>query len=571
MKKLFPLLTLLLAYSFVSAQTVIFTDDFESYTVGLSVGTQSNEWFPWTGAIAEDALVSSAQNHSVGGSKSMNVIAGNDIVYSFGNRTTGAFTVDFWYYVATGNQAHINLQHAFGVEWAFEANFANGILSFDQGSITTYPYPQDTWFHVTLSFNLDDDFASINIDGADLTSWQFSTQQDCTPGMNQLGCINFFGPALNNYFIDDFTFTSLEVDPFENPCISIDYYDYPIIALWDNFILPIDLPFANICETDLVYIAYPKFDDPLVTSSMISDTMNYDGANVSAIGWQESYELYAAVRFQNDKTSLHIGQEIESVDIYINDLPIGDITVYVWSKGGFINPGTTTVLSEKTFTPVAESWNTITLINPVRVTGDEIWVGYKFTTPTSGNTLGIDNTTVIPKTNYLKTGATWDEYNSNGNFNIRANVTGSGWPVWLSVTPFSGILPPYEEQILTLEFDNEALPFGRKYYASVVIGCNDYEQEWSEIPVILDFHIGLNNATKYGVMTYPNPATQNINVVSDASISSISVYSITGQFVKSFKVNATTTSIDVSNMLSGMYIMEVNVGNEVVKSKFVVK
>jgi hypothetical protein len=328
---------------------------------------------------------------------------------------------------------------------------------------------------------------------------------------------------------------------------------------------------------DMEYSVNAKFDDPSVSSTMVAGIMNYDGPNANSIGWQESYELHAAVRFQNNQTSMHVGQEIESVDIFINDLPIGDITVYVWSKGDFIDPQATTVLSEKTATPVAHSWNTITLTNPVRITGDEIWVGFKFTTPAGGNTLGVDGATVVPKTNYMKSGIAWSEFQGVGqteigNFSIRANVTGAGWPVWLSVTPSSGILQGGESQILTLEFNAEEVIFNTEIcYATVVVGCNDYSQNWTEIPVIYVFHSGIDNETKIGVMTYPNPATQNINVVSEVSISSISVYSITGQFVKSFRVNATSTSIDVSSMPSGMYVMEINSGNGVVKSKFVVK
>jgi hypothetical protein len=338
---------------------------------------------------------------------------------------------------------------------------------------------------------------------------------------------------------------------------------------------PVELPLSNIGGEYLFYSAYAKFTGPSISSTLVAGTMNYDGDNTSAIGWQNSFELYAAVRFQNDQTSMHVGQEIESVDIFINDLPIGDITVYVRSKGGFIDPGANTVLSEKTVTPVAYSWNTVTLTTPVRVTGEEIWVGYKFTTPAGGNTLGIDGETLTPARNYLKSGIAWSEFygmeiSGIGNFNIRANVAGAGWPVWLSVSPQEGSLDEGESQILTLEFNTEKLITGT-YNASIVVGCNDPSSEWNEVPIVLDFVNGIDNVTKIGVMTYPNPVTQNINVVSDANISSISVFTVTGQFVNNFQVNATTTTIDVANMPSGMYVMEINTGNGIVKSKFVVK
>jgi hypothetical protein len=379
-----------------------------------------------------------------------------------------------------------------------------------------------------------------------------------------LDVINFYANTEFEFFVDDFTFAQTIV-PNCFPLILIDAAT--ISSIGDT---PNQLPFSNIGCYELIYSAFAKFADPSISSTMDAGTMNYDGDNASAIGWQDSYELYAAVRFQNDQTSMHVGQEIESVDVFINDLPIGNITVYVWSKGGFIHPGATDVLSEETFTPVSHSWNTVTLTNPVRITGDEIWVGYKFTTPAGGNTLGADNATVVPKTNYLKTGDVWSEFTSAGNFNIRANVIGTGWPVWLSISPQAGSLEEEESQILTIEFSTEDLTTGT-YNATIVIGSNDPTQHWSEIPVILTLTVGIDNVNKIGVMTYPNPTTQNINVVSDANISSISVFTVTGQFINSFQVNATSTSIDVARMPSGMYVMEINTGNGVVKSKFVVK
>lgn len=578
MKKFLPILALLFASSFISAQTVIFTDNFESYTVGQSIGSQNPAWVPWSGATSEDALVSSAQNHTEGGSKSMNVIAGNDMIYSFGNKTTGAYTVDFWYYVATGNQGHVNLQHAFGVEWAFAADFVNGTLSFDQGSITTYPYPQNEWFHITLTFNLDEDVATINLNGTDLTSWPFSSQQNGTPGMNQLGCINFYGPDLNNYFVDDFTFSEL-VPPVPPADILLETLLVDALSEVGVNPDPAVVLFSNIGEENLIFTAFPTFQDPSVASTLVSGVMNYDSDNASAIGWSaaEPFDVHAAVKIKNDISSAHIGQEIVSVDIYINHLPIGDVTVYVWEKGSSTpSSPSTTILSQKTFTPVAETWNTVTLTTPVRVTGDEIWVGYKFTEGGAGVfTLGTDEEPTVSGVNYLKTGVAWSEFDGVGgsligNFNIRANVTGLGWPTWLSIDTQTGTVPAFEQQTLNLAFNTTGLPEG-VYHASVVIRSNDPDENWSDVPVNLSIGTGIDNTTKIGVMTYPNPATDNLNVVADVNINSIAIYSITGQIVSKFNVNSTSTIINVSDMASGIYVMEITAGNSVVNSKFIVK
>jgi hypothetical protein len=573
MKKHLTLLSLLLASSFISAQTVIFTDDFESYNTTESIPSQTTNWQTWSGGTtgSEASFVSAEQTYS--GIKSMKVVENNDMVYDFGGVSTGLWRISFWMYIEAGKTGYFNVEHVFGSKWAFECYFENGILTLKNGETSTFSYPTDTWINILLDIDLDSDEATLNLNDVELISWPYSNlASGGTWATPKLDIINFYAGTGFEFFVDDFSFANTV--PFVIiPTIVIE--TTPIFKCMNYWPPSLELPFSNVGTMDMEYSVYVKFDDPSVSSTLVAGKMKYDGDNASAIGWQESYELYAAVRFQNDQTSMHVGQEIESVDIFINDLPIGDITVYVWNKGSFVDPGATTILSEKTFTPVAHSWNTITLNNPVQIIGEEIWVGYKFTTPAGGNTLGIDGETVTPATNYLKSGIAWGEFygvgqTGIGNFSIRANVAGAGWPTWLSVTPQAGIVEGDESQVLTLNFNPEELNY-YTCYATIVVGCNDYSQNWTEIPVTYEFCVGIDNTTKIGVITYPNPATQNINVVSDASISSISVYSISGHFIKSIQVNATTTKIDVANMPSGMYVMEVNFGNDVVKSKFVVK
>jgi hypothetical protein len=572
MKKLFPLMSLLLVSSVISAQTVIFTDDFESYNTTETIPSQTTNWQTWSGGTtgSEASFVSTEKTYS--GIKSMKVVENNDIVYDFGGITTGMWRVDFWMYIEAGKTGYFNVEHVFGSKWAFECNFENGILTLKNGETSTFPYPADTWIHIVFDVNLDEDEAKLSLDGLDLAMWPYSNlASGGTWATPKLDIINFYAGAGFEFYVDDFTFFNTVPGPM-SPIIEIE--TTPIITYG---IYPIEFSFSvwEFSTEFLSFNAFAKFADPSISSALVDGTMNFDGDNASAIGLQSSCDVYAAVRFQNDQTSMHVGQEIESIDVFINDLPIGDITVYIWSKAGFIEPQAYTILSEKTVTPVSHSWNTVTLTNPVRITGDEIWVGYKFTTPAGGNTLGIDGETLTPARNYLKSGIAWSEFygmeiSGIGNFNIRANVAGAGWPVWLSVSPHSGCVDVWEDMILTLEFNAEGLPL-ETYNASVVVGSNDPTQHWSEIPVILTLTVGIDNVNKIGVMTYPNPVTQNINVVSDANISSISVYSILGQFINRFQVNATSTSIDVRSMPSGMYVMEVNFGNDVVKSKFVVK
>ena len=71
---------------------------------------------------------------------------------------------------------------------------------------------------------------------------------------------------------------------------------------------------------------------------------------------------------------------------------------------------------------------------------------------------------------------------------------------------------------------------------------------------------------------YPNPATDNINIVSYAKlINSIDVYNLSGQKVISKKVNATTTKLNINSLAKGVYILDIKSKVSSVKRKIIVE
>jgi hypothetical protein len=59
-------------------------------------------------------------------------------------------------------------------------------------------------------------------------------------------------------------------------------------------------------------------------------------------------------------------------------------------------------------------------------------------------------------------------------------------------------------------------------------------------------------------MVYPNPATENVNVKSDYTISQIEVLNYIGQTVyNKTDVKAKVTKIDVANFQTGVYFVKV--------------
>ncbi|MCQ2279655.1 MAG: hypothetical protein MJZ49_02490 [Bacteroidales bacterium] len=113
MKKCLSFFCLLVAVMALQAQTVIFTDNFDSYTAGQRLCSQNNtDWTTWSNAPGgiEDAYISTEQ--AVSGSNSLKITGNNDIIYRFSNQTSGVFDVEFKYYVpSSGQGAYFSLQH----------------------------------------------------------------------------------------------------------------------------------------------------------------------------------------------------------------------------------------------------------------------------------------------------------------------------------------------------------------------------------------------------------------------------------------------------------------------------
>ncbi len=76
-----------------------------------------------------------------------------------------------------------------------------------------------------------------------------------------------------------------------------------------------------------------------------------------------------------------------------------------------------------------------------------------------------------------------------------------------------------------------------------------------------------------GFATYPNPVTnKNFTITSNSADSKeVAIYNILGKQVLSKNVQGTTSSVDVSQIASGLYILKVTEGNKIATSKLVIK
>lgn len=202
------LLTILLIaflHSGLQGQT-FFEENFDSYTVGGYLGTQSTVWSTWSGSGAgttEDTFITSDQAAS--GMNSLACIGGGDtdVILPFNNFNEGEYTIDLSIFVTSGNGAYYNFQEdqSPGIAWAFEIYFSDDgtwELIKDMAQVLTGTYASDTWIRMSHVIDLVNGTMAIYQDGAPSGEIVFDSP---------LGAINIYptAPTGQNayYYIDD--------------------------------------------------------------------------------------------------------------------------------------------------------------------------------------------------------------------------------------------------------------------------------------------------------------------------------------------------------------------------------
>jgi len=111
------------------------------------------------------------------------------------------------------------------------------------------------------------------------------------------------------------------------------------------------------------------------------------------------------------------------------------------------------------------------------------------------------------------------------------------------------------------------------YFVYLQTNCSEEEQSNYGGPfmMITTEDMGIMENDTSGFSLYPNPTTGIINLQTKEKISSVSVYNSAGQKVSFNSLNKENTSIDLLNLPSGVYFVEVTLDNKTVKRYKVVR
>ncbi|MDL2241216.1 T9SS type A sorting domain-containing protein, partial [Bacteroidales bacterium OttesenSCG-928-K22] len=583
---------------FEAASDVIFETNFDELTAGAYVAQSYPEWWrTWnnTPGTAEDGLISTEQASST--PNSAKLAYDTDLIFLTGDQTTGAYTIDFDMYIPNAAPAYFNLLHTFAgtsSEWAIGVHFnvtgsdfpEVGTYVQQNGEITNFTYPDNTWFPVSFFVDLSNDNATLDINGTRILEWQFSLTENGGAGLRQLGAADFFPPQTGAlYYIDNFVFAGVSGGA---PSIAItpnSINKEVDVNSTDEIIVPVTITNTGSSMAD--YTMWPIIEGEAGNTE--SFTLTYCNSDVPS---QNYYNQSTTPPLMEFAAKFTLADYCEMVGTYITKIsfflpnPTSDnsLTGRVYGQGTYSEPGE--ILSEATISGsgiITNYWNEITLPEPVFLDGQDFWVAFEGTQPvgTSG-LMSTDAGPVNENGDWRRTnGGSWGQLHvsqpelGNGNFMIKAFVEGDVIPgCWFALEgETSGSVLGGSSATIDVVLDAQGLAVGT-YNATLYITSNDPENDYVDIPVTLTVKpIGIEEYTVNGVTTivYPNPATDMITVESNKDINSLQVINSAGQVIYSTKAAGNQVTVNTSSYSSGVYFIKTTTDAGSKSIKFIVK
>ena len=588
MKKVLFLFCLAFSCVMMQAQTVVFSDNFDSYTAGQKLCSQnSTNWTTWSNApgTAEDAVISTEQASTP--SNSLKITGTNDIIYRFSNQTSGVFDIDFNYYVpSTGSGAYFNLQHYYnpGVEWAFECflyNSGTGYITINNSN-TNFNYPTNAWFPVKIHVDLDNNSAILTVNNTDVITWTFSNTSENTGGICQLGSVNFYAGAPNNasgtYYVDDFVFT--EISAANDGSFVFTPEGDINVNVAPNTTGSYTLNLSNPGGTPVNYRIVPVYnvepsaaemETTLSRSGEVSDNGILFGSTfvATAIGFPASEII----------TRNLIGATLDRIDVYLTNVDLMlNPKIQIYDMNGILVDGPGEVAYEQSFSPI-EGLNSISLTTPYLLDGRDLWFGVYFeqTEATAASetrpVVGCDDaTTPDPYGNWCKNSVAWNRLNTNSeltyNWAITGYVSGAGITPWMSIAPATqGTIAANgsAQANITFTVGNESTYTGKLYLYS-----NDLNNDVNILNVTVVVTDGVDENEAIRISIFPNPATDVLNIASE-SINRVEVFNMAGQRVWDGQYSENEITIATHNWAPGSYMVKVTANGTAKVEKIIVK
>ena len=470
-----------------NAQLVYFEDNFDSYTAGQPLVGQdpTTPWRTWSQPTDpdENPLVSTEQFQT--SPNSVKMMGDNDLYFPFAEQpTSGMYSIEFDYYIpSTGNGGYFNVQHMNepGIQWACEIYFRNnGTGYMIAGSSTQIPFNYggaNRWFHIYMEIDLDNDEASLEIDGNLVQIWPFHYQANNPNGINQLGGVNIYAGAPNNlsgtYYFDNFRVLILEESNegtfVVEPKVAFD------VDLEAGEVFTKTFSVSNPGGNPVYYKVVPTYlpEVPILTMAVPTQVSYHQVKDYTLSVWfQNTAEYTVAMGLPSSTLGNHIGKQLTQLQIEIvrgQNALSAKLVVYKMKYEYEYMPSLD-LIYQQSFTPVTgeNTLNTINLTTPVLIDGSDLWVGVVLTqTPTTvpdnATSILLDSETGYtgyPDENsgFFRTAGNWSNLGEGwGNYIMTATINGTQVVPgkWIVAEPESGTLEAGDEIDVVVTFGRE--------------------------------------------------------------------------------------------------------------------
>jgi len=487
-----------IVFASVNESEILHENNFDSYSAGAYVAQSCPEWWTtWENkpGTAEDALISNEQAASP--NNSAKCAWGTDLVFKAGDKTTGAYTIDFDMYIPASGRAFFNLLHVFaggGSEWAVGVYFNTtgsmpaGTNIQQDGKLTPFTFPYATWFPVKMFVDLDNNEANIKINGVDLLTWEFSLKESGGQGVRQLAAVDFYPPQAGSvYYIDNFVYASVASG---NPVPIINVTPAEIsVMVGSGEPATETITVANTGTSMGDYSSYIEFDFEPEPGTQNFTITHYTGYEGMGLGYPNESLLELGAKFSGDQLCDKVGTYITKIS-YDLAQPVGNsnkLTFRVYGPDRPDAPGE--MLAEFVKNSATIGWNEITLPNPILINTSEIWISVEFLQLEATHPIGVDGGPLVVGHNFTRrNGGAWSEFTQTnfGNFAISAVATGKPIPAcWLSLTGnVAGNVPKGTEKTFNANFKTTGLAEA-VYKANIIVKTNDEDHPLFTIPCTL--------------------------------------------------------------------------------------
>ncbi len=191
------LLLIYFLFSTFAASAQLTNENFDSYNTGaFDAQWNAANWVGWFGGTS-NVDIDNTFSHSAPNSMLVNSTT-DDIVALLGTLNTGTYEITFYQYIPTGFGSYYNIQHNYtntAGDWAAEVYFGDNSTAriVTDGINTNFTPIYNQWVENKMEFNFQTDVAKFYYNGTLAHTWTISTNAAGGPGLNQVNAINFYG------------------------------------------------------------------------------------------------------------------------------------------------------------------------------------------------------------------------------------------------------------------------------------------------------------------------------------------------------------------------------------------